>query len=132
MCRIESGTWCTGYSSSGTGMRSASPNSDDEAASGDQRQVERGEQAGRGLDHGRHGVHEAHGGGLEPTGVVVAVGPHELEVDGVVGLAPHHDAVAALAGGLGPVGPDVVGEAGDVLEDDDGPAGAHAPDFEAE
>ena len=69
---------------------------------------------------------------LRPAGVVVAVGAHELQVDGVGGLARHHHPVAALAGGLGPVGPDVVGEAGDVLEHDHGPSVPHAPHLEAQ
>ena len=48
---------------------------DDQAAAGDQRQVERGHQAGLGGDDGRDGVDQPHGGGLEPGGVVVAVVP---------------------------------------------------------
>ena len=76
---------------------------DDEPAAGDQRQVERGHEPGRGRHDGLDRVHQPHGRGLEPGRVVVAVGAEQLQVERVVRLAADLHPVAALPGRLRPV-----------------------------
>ena len=81
-------------------------------------------------DHRRHGIDEPHGGRLEARRVVVAVGPHELQVERVVRLALDLHAVATLPGGLGPLRAEVVTQPGDVFEHDYGTVADHAADLE--
>ena len=81
-------------------------------------QIQHREQPWRGPAHGGDRVHDAGRGADEACGVVVAVVAHHLDVARVARVAGDDHAVATVTGGLRPLGCELVGEPGDVLEDD--------------
>src|ERR1700730_3863642 len=89
-----------------------------ETGAGNERKVERRQQARRCRAHCGNRVDEARCGTHEAAGVVVAVGSHHLQVARVARTAGDDDAVAAVPLGLRPLGRDRVVETGDVLDHD--------------
>ncbi len=91
-----------------------------------ERHLQRPQQARLGVDHVGHRVHDAHGGGQHGAGAAahrrdarlgrVVEGRREPAVE--VRLAFEHDPVRQVGLADGPVGADVAGEAGDVVDDD--------------